>query len=64
MNNTKRGSEMPKKSEVYRCDKCGALVAALKDSEGVLSCCETPMAEVTPGEAKRLVHDMQRPGTP
>ena len=55
---------MPKKSEVYRCDKCGALVAGLKDSEGVLSCCEAPMAEVTPGEAKRLIHDMQRPGTP
>jgi len=55
---------MSEKREVYKCLNCGAIVAVLKEGEGRLSCCNTEMAEVTPDEGKRLIHDLARPGAP
>ena len=55
---------MTKKSEVYKCEVCGARVAVITGGQGELVCCEQKMVEVTPDEAKRLIHDMARPGTP
>ncbi len=55
---------MTRKSDVYKCNECGCIVAVLKDVKGVLNCCEHEMMEVTPDEAKKLTHDMARPGAP
>ena len=55
---------MTRKSDVYKCDECGCIVTVLKDGQGDLNCCEQKMMEVTPDEAKRLTHDMARPGAP
>ena len=55
---------MTRKSDVYKCDECGCIVAVLKDGQGDLNCCEQKMMEVTPDDAKRLTHAMARPGAP
>ena len=55
---------MIEKSEVFKCKQCEVIVAVLKGGNGELVCCGDKMNEVTPGEAKRLVHGMQRPGSP
>ena len=55
---------MSAKSEVYKCKACGAIVAVITGGKGELTCCDQKMAEVTPDKAKRLIHDMARPGTP
>lgn len=55
---------MAKKGEVYKCESCELIVTVLKDGEAKLSCCDKEMSEVTPDDAKRLIHDIQRPGTP
>jgi desulfoferrodoxin-like iron-binding protein len=55
---------MTEKREVYKCQKCQNIVAVLQGGEGELSCCEQKMVNVTPDEAKRLIHDLQRPGAP
>ena len=55
---------MSKKSEVYKCGKCESIVTVLQGGEGQLDCCGQHMNEVTPDEAKRLMHEMTRPGGP
>ena len=55
---------MTEKSEVFKCKQCGAIVAVLVGGDGELTCCDNKMKEVTPVEAKKLIHNMQRPGTP
>jgi superoxide reductase len=55
---------MSEKKGVFKCQKCGAIVAVLQGGEGELSCCGDKMAEVTPDKAKKLIFDLQRPGTP
>jgi superoxide reductase len=55
---------MTAKSEVYKCEVCGAIVAVITGGKGELSCCEQKMAEVTPDDAKTLIHDITRPGAP
>ena len=55
---------MIEKSEVFKCEQCEVIVTVLQGGNGELSCCGGKMSEVTPDEAKRLVHGMQRPGTP
>lgn len=55
---------MMEKSEVFKCEHCEVIVAVLQGGSGELTCCDNKMKEVTPDEAKRLVHGMQRPGTP
>jgi superoxide reductase len=55
---------MTAKNEVYKCEKCKAIIAVLQGGDGELNCCGKQMANVTPDEAKRLIHDLQRPGTP
>ena len=55
---------MTNKSEVFKCMKCEAIVAVLNGGDGALSCCDNKMKEVTPDEAKRWIHGMQRPGSP
>lgn len=55
---------MMEKSEVFKCENCEVIVAVLQGGRGELMCCDNKMKEVTPDEAKRLVHGMQRPGTP
>ena len=55
---------MTEKREVYKCKKCGAIVAVLKGGEGDLSCCDTKMIEVTPDESKKFSFDLSRPGAP
>jgi desulfoferrodoxin-like iron-binding protein len=55
---------MTKKSEVHKCENCGCLVAVIKGGEGKLDCCSRPMVEVTPDDAKKLIHDLSRPGAP
>ena len=55
---------MTKKSEVHKCEKCGCLVAVIKGGDGELTCCGTPMVEVTPDDAKKLIHGLARPGAP
>ncbi len=32
-----------KNTQVYRCDKCGAIVEMLNDADGKLACCGLPM---------------------
>ena len=53
---------MTKKSDVHKCGKCGCIVAVLQGGEGNLDCCGQQMKEVTPDEARRLTHQMARPG--
>jgi superoxide reductase len=55
---------MPERSDVYKCTACGSIVAVLKGGEGELKCCEKPMVDVTPDEAKRIIYDWWRPGAP
>ena len=55
---------MTTKSQVYKCDACGAIVAVITGGKGELTCCKQPMREVTPDKAKKLIHDMTRPGAP
>ena len=55
---------MSTKSQVYKCNTCGSIVAVISGGKGELSCCDQKMSEVTPDKAKKLVHDMARPGTP
>jgi desulfoferrodoxin-like iron-binding protein len=55
---------MTAKSEVFKCEVCGAIVAVITGGKGELSCCSQKMSEVTPDKAKKLVHDIARPGTP
>jgi desulfoferrodoxin-like iron-binding protein len=55
---------MTKKSEVYKCENCGAIVAIIKGGDGTLDCCSKTMVEVTPSDAKKLVHGLSRPGAP
>ena len=55
---------MTTKSEVYKCKVCGAIVAVVNGGKGELACCDQKMAEVTPDKAKKLIHDMTRPGAP
>jgi desulfoferrodoxin-like iron-binding protein len=55
---------MTQKREVYKCPNCKNIVAVLQGGEGTLTCCGQEMVNVTPDEAKRLIHDLQRPGTP
>ena len=51
-------------SEVYKCKVCGAIVAVITGGQGDLVCCDQTMIEVTPDKAKKLIHDMTRPGAP
>jgi superoxide reductase len=55
---------MTAKSEVYKCEACGAIVAVVTGGKGELTCCQQKMMEVTPSEAKRLIHGITSPGTP
>lgn len=55
---------MTTKAEVYKCKVCGAIIAVITGGKGELACCSQKMAEVTPDKAKRLIHDMTRPGAP
>ena len=55
---------MTEKSDVFKCEDCGHIVAVLQRSDGTLQCCEQEMHNVTPDEAKRLTFDLQRPGSP
>ncbi len=55
---------MTEKTQVFKCKQCGSIIAVLKGGEGKFSCCNEEMVDVTPDEAKRLIHDMQEPGTP
>ena len=55
---------MTKKSEVYKCENCGSIVAVVKGGEGQFDCCGKPMMEVTPSDAKKLIHGLSRPGAP
>lgn len=55
---------MTAKSEVYKCKVCGAILAVISGGKGELTCCNQKMAEVTPDKAKKLIHDMTRPGAP
>lgn len=52
------------KKEVFKCKQCGAVVAILQGGSGDLACCDNRMMEVTPDKAKKLIFDLQRPGTP
>ncbi len=36
---------MTAKSEVYKCEVCGAIVAVVTGGKGELACCEKKMAE-------------------
>jgi superoxide reductase len=55
---------MTDKSQVYKCNACGAIVAVITGGKGELTCCDQPMHEVTPDKAKKLLHGMMRPGSP
>ena len=55
---------MTKKSQVHKCKKCGCIVAVVTGGEGDLFCCGQMMEEVTPSEAKKLMHGLTRPGAP
>ncbi len=56
------------KSQVYKCNRCQALVAVLSkgDGNGELNCCGQKMDNVTPSEAKRISkqYGMTVPGAP
>ena len=55
---------MTDKSQVFKCNVCGAIVAVVTGGKGELTCCDQPMVEVTPDKAKKLIHGMARPGSP
>jgi desulfoferrodoxin-like iron-binding protein len=55
---------MTKKSDVYKCKGCGCIATILAGGKGELTCCGEKMVEVTPDEAKKLVHGLSRPGAP
>lgn len=55
---------MTEKSQVHKCEACGAIVTVLKGGTGELACCDRKMIEVTPDDAKKLTFDLQRPGAP
>ena len=55
---------MTEKRDVFKCDKCKTIVAILQGGDGELVCCGEKMIDVSPDEAKSLIFDMQRPGTP
>ena len=55
---------MTTKSQVYKCTVCGAIVAVISGGKGELACCDQKMVEVTPDKAKKLIHEMARPGSP
>ena len=55
---------MTTKSEVFKCKVCGAIIAVITGGKGELACCSQKMTEVTPDRAKRLIHDITRPGAP
>lgn len=55
---------MGKKSDVFKCLKCGQIIAVLQEGDGELICCGEKMVNVTPDEGKRLIHQFQEPGTP
>lgn len=55
---------MTAKSDVYKCEKCGCIVAVITGGEGDLTCCGQSMGKVTPDDAKKLIHGMSRPGSP
>jgi desulfoferrodoxin-like iron-binding protein len=61
---SQRRNVMTTKSEVYKCNACGAIIAVISGGKGELVCCDQKMVEVTPDKAKKLLHDMARPGTP
>ena len=52
---------MTEKRNVFKCDKCKAIVAVLQGGDGELVCCEEKMKNVSPDEAKSLIFNMQRP---
>ena len=55
---------MGEKNNVFKCLKCGKIVAVLQDGDGELVCCGEKMVNVTPDEGKKLIYDLQRPGAP
>lgn len=55
---------MPQKKDVYKCDKCGTIVAVLQSGDGELVCCGEPMRKATPDEFKSLTFGMGKPGSP
>ena len=55
---------MTEKRDVFKCDKCKTIVAVLQSGDGELVCCEEKMINVSPDEAKSLMFDMTRPGSP
>lgn len=55
---------MTSKSQVFKCNVCGAIVAVITGGKGELVCCDEKMREVTPDKAKKLIHGMTRPGAP
>jgi len=55
---------MTKGSQVFKCTVCGAIVAVITGGKGDLVCCDQKMVEVTPSDAKKLIHGMVPPGTP
>jgi superoxide reductase len=55
---------MTEKSEVFKCEACGAIVAVINGGKGELTCCQQKMTEVTPDKARKLIYGMARPGTP
>ena len=55
---------MTEKSDVFKCELCGSIIAVLKGGQGDLKCCDKAMSNVTPDEAKRFIYDWSRPGAP
>ena len=55
---------MTEKSDVFKCEMCGSIIAVLKGGQGDLKCCDKAMSDVTPDEAKRFIFDWSRPGAP
>ena len=64
INLKRKEADMAQKSDVFKCPECKHIVAVLQSGKGELQCCGKTMVNVTPDEAKRLLHDMQRPGAP
>lgn len=55
---------MTDKSDVFKCEACGNIIAVIQSGDGELNCCTEKMVNVTPDEAKRLTYDLARPGAP
>lgn len=55
-------------SAVYKCPHCKLIVSVIQESQGEqrgdLQCCNEKMVNVTPDAFRRLIFDMQEPGTP